>query len=49
MELLEYFRPAVLGQVLQTVPGAGEALEIWIFFVGALIGCGTLSSQRAIV
>src|SRR5690349_23195844 len=30
VELMDYFRPTVPGQRLQAVPGAGEAVEIWI-------------------
>ena len=30
IELLSYFRPAFPGQTLQAVPGAGEAVEVWI-------------------
>lgn len=30
IELLSYFRPALPGQTLQAVPGAGEAVEVWI-------------------
>ena len=41
MELLEYFRPAVPGQALQAVPGAGEAVEIWI------LGSSTFGAQLA--
>jgi luciferase family oxidoreductase group 1 len=41
MELLEYFQPAVPGQALQAVPGAGEPIEIWI------LGSSTFGAQLA--
>jgi luciferase family oxidoreductase group 1 len=41
LELLEYFQPAVPGQALQAVPGAGEAVEIWI------LGSSTFGAQLA--
>jgi len=41
MELLEYFRPAEPGQALQAVPGAGQAVEVWI------LGSSTFGAQLA--
>jgi luciferase family oxidoreductase group 1 len=41
MELQSYFRPAVTGQVLQAVPGAGLAVPIW------LLGSSLFSAQLA--
>jgi luciferase family oxidoreductase group 1 len=43
VELLAYFRPAESGQVLQAVPGAGEAVEVWI------LGSSTFGAQLAAV
>jgi luciferase family oxidoreductase group 1 len=40
-ELLAYFRPAEPGQALQAVPGAGEAVEVWI------LGSSTFGAQLA--
>ncbi len=39
--MLEYFRPAMPGQALQAVPGAGEAVEVWI------LGSSTFGAQLA--
>jgi luciferase family oxidoreductase group 1 len=41
IELLGYFRPAEPGQALQAVPGAGEAVEVWI------LGSSTFGAQLA--
>jgi len=41
VELLEYFRATVPGQALQAVPGAGEAVEVWI------LGSSTFGAQLA--
>ncbi len=41
MELLAYFRPAVPGQALRAVPGAGLAVPIW------LLGSSLFSAQLA--
>ena len=41
VELLEYFRAAVPGQALQAVPGAGEAVDVWI------LGSSTFGAQLA--
>ncbi len=41
VELMEYFRPAQPGQALQAVPGAGEAVEVWI------LGSSTFGAQLA--
>lgn len=41
VELLAYFRPAQPGQTLQAVPGAGEAVEVWI------LGSSTFGAQLA--
>lgn len=41
VELLSYFRPASPGQTLQAVPGAGEAVEVWI------LGSSTFGAQLA--
>lgn len=41
VELLSYFRPAEPGQTLQAVPGAGEAVEVWI------LGSSTFGAQLA--
>jgi luciferase family oxidoreductase group 1 len=43
VELMEYFRPAVPGQRLQAVPGAGEVVEIWI------LGSSTFGAQLAAI
>ncbi len=40
-ELLEYFRPADPGQPLRAVPGAGEAVDVWI------LGSSTFGAQLA--
>ncbi len=41
MELLAYFRPAIPGQALQAVPGAGEEVAVWI------LGSSTFGAQLA--
>ena len=41
MELLDYFRPTVPGQVLQAVPGAGLEVPVWI------LGSSTYGAQLA--
>ena len=41
VELLEYFRPAEPDQMLRAVPGAGEAVEVWI------LGSSTFGAQLA--
>lgn len=41
VELMEYFRPAEPDQVLRAVPGAGEAVEVWI------LGSSTFGAQLA--
>ena len=41
VELIEYFRPAEPDQVLRAVPGAGEAVEVWI------LGSSTFGAQLA--
>jgi luciferase family oxidoreductase group 1 len=41
VELLEYFRATVPGQPLQAVPGAGEAVDVWI------LGSSTFGAQLA--
>ncbi|HTW26593.1 MAG TPA: LLM class flavin-dependent oxidoreductase [Acetobacteraceae bacterium] len=41
VELLAYFRPAEPGQRLQAVPGAGEAVEVWI------LGSSTFGAELA--
>jgi luciferase family oxidoreductase group 1 len=41
MELLGYFRPAEPGQALRAVPGAGEAVDVWI------LGSSTFGAQLA--
>ena len=41
VELLSYFRPAEPGQTLRAVPGAGEAVEVWI------LGSSTFGAQLA--
>jgi luciferase family oxidoreductase group 1 len=41
VELLSYFEPAVPGQALQAVPGAGLAVEAWI------LGSSTFGAQLA--
>lgn len=41
MELLAYFRPALPGQALQAVPGAGEEVAAWI------LGSSTFGAQLA--
>ncbi|WP_191084247.1 LLM class flavin-dependent oxidoreductase [Roseococcus microcysteis] len=41
MELLAYFRPALPGQALQAVPGAGEEVAVWI------LGSSTFGAQLA--
>jgi luciferase family oxidoreductase group 1 len=41
VELLDYFRPTEAGQVLQAVPGAGEAVDVWI------LGSSTFGAQLA--
>jgi luciferase family oxidoreductase group 1 len=41
VELLEYFRATVPGQSLQAVPGAGEAVDVWI------LGSSTFGAQLA--
>jgi len=41
LELLSYFRPASPGQALRAVPGAGEAVEVWI------LGSSTFGAQLA--
>ena len=41
VELMAYFRPAVPGQAVQAVPGAGQAVEIWI------LGSSTFGAQLA--
>jgi luciferase family oxidoreductase group 1 len=43
VELLEYFHPTVPGQPLQAVPGAGEAVDVWI------LGSSTFGAQLAAV
>ena len=43
VELLEYFHPTTSGQPLQAVPGAGEAVEVWI------LGSSTFGAQLAAV
>jgi luciferase family oxidoreductase group 1 len=43
VELLEYFHPTAPGQPLQAVPGAGEAVEVWI------LGSSTFGAQLAAV
>jgi luciferase family oxidoreductase group 1 len=42
-ELMAYFRPAVPGQAVQAVPGAGQAVEVWI------LGSSTFGAQLAAV
>ena len=41
VELMAYFRPAVPGQAVQAVPGAGQAVEVWI------LGSSTFGAQLA--
>jgi luciferase family oxidoreductase group 1 len=41
VELMQYFRPAERGQVLQAVPGAGETVAVWI------LGSSTYGAQLA--
>jgi luciferase family oxidoreductase group 1 len=41
MELLHYFKPAVAGQILQAVPGAGLDVAVWI------LGSSTFGAQLA--
>ena len=41
VELLSYFAPTAPGQALQAVPGAGEAVEVWI------LGSSTFGAQLA--
>ena len=41
LELLRYFEPAVAGQALQAVPGAGLAVPVWI------LGSSTYGAQLA--
>jgi luciferase family oxidoreductase group 1 len=41
VELIEYFRATSPGQALQAVPGAGEAVEVWI------LGSSTFGAQLA--
>ena len=41
MELLEFFKPTAPDQRLQAVPGAGEAVEVWI------LGSSTYGAQLA--
>ena len=41
VELVNYFRPAEPGQVLQAVPGAGEEVAVWI------LGSSTFGAQVA--
>ncbi len=41
MELMEYFKPAVPGQAIQAVPGAGLDMEFWI------LGSSTYGAQLA--
>ncbi len=41
MELMEYFRPAMPGQALQAVPGAGLDVAVWI------LGSSTYGAQLA--
>jgi luciferase family oxidoreductase group 1 len=41
VELMHYFEPVQRGQPLQAVPGAGEAVEIWI------LGSSTFGAQLA--
>ena len=43
VELLEYFLATAPGQALQAVPGAGEAVEVWI------LGSSTFGAQLAAV
>jgi luciferase family oxidoreductase group 1 len=43
VELLEYFHATAPGQALQAVPGAGEAVEVWI------LGSSTFGAQLAAV
>ena len=41
IELMDYFRPVEPGQALRAVPGAGEAVEVWI------LGSSTYGAQLA--
>ena len=41
VELMSYFHPAEPGQALRAVPGAGEAVEVWI------LGSSTFGAQLA--
>ena len=41
IELMDYFRPVEPGQALRAVPGAGEAIEVWI------LGSSTYGAQLA--